>query len=40
MFGMTFVQDLIVMADDDDCSFAPTFPLKVLGKKSCKGLFS
>ena len=36
----TFVQDLIVMADDDDCSFAPTFPSKVLGLKFCNGLFS
>ena len=28
------------MADDDDCSFAPTFPSKVLGIKSRDGLFS
>ena len=28
-------QDLIVMADDDDCLFAPTFPSKVLGIKNC-----
>ena len=40
MFGRTYFQDLIVMVDDDDCSFAPTFPSKVLGIKSRDGLFS
>ena len=40
MFGWTYFQDLIVMVDDDDCSFAPTFPSKVLGIKSRDGLFS
>ena len=40
LFGKTFVWDLIVMANDDDCSFAPTFPSKVLGIKSWDGIFS
>ena len=40
LFGRIFFQDLIATADDDNCSFAPTFPSKVLGIKSWKWLFS
>ena len=30
MYGRTLFEDLIVTADDDYCSFAPTLPSKVL----------
>ena len=40
LFERTLFQDFIVTADDEDFSFAPTFPSKVLGINSCNGLFS